>query len=260
VTLGISSDAINTPRLKTCFLELIPLLLLKFSSCTLLDVLCMFLMIACRGKGKIPRWEPRSRVAVYLGHSPHHAQSVALVLNLATGHVSPQFHMVFDDDFTTISHLKLGTVPKNWPELYKNNRELLTDEPFHLNGEWTHSLSTQPSVQWLSATLDSQPTTFDNLLDSTASSTSFAGKASPHPAHAAQSEASIASQSEGDIVVQDEGVLAVQDEGVDPITGDDYPSCHNFSVDFDASLHMPEPINFSEAGLRRSSRNRKPTD
>jgi hypothetical protein len=64
-------------------------------------------------EGKIPRWEPRSRVAVYLGHSPHHIQSVALVLNLATGHVSPQFHMVFDDDFTTISHLKLGMVPTN---------------------------------------------------------------------------------------------------------------------------------------------------
>jgi hypothetical protein len=165
--------------------------------------------------------------------------------------------MVFEDDFTTVSHLKLGTVPTNWPELYENNRELLTDEPFHLNGDWTNSLSTQPSVQWLSATLDSQPTTFDNLLASTSSLTSIHDEASTH---AAPSEGAVASQSEGDIVAQDEGVLAAQDEGVDPITGDDYPSYHNFSVDFDASLRMPAPINFSEAGLQRSSRSRTPTD
>jgi hypothetical protein len=37
---------------------------------------------------KMPCWEPRSRIGVNLGHSPHHAQSVALVLNLSAGHVS----------------------------------------------------------------------------------------------------------------------------------------------------------------------------
>jgi hypothetical protein len=29
-----------------------------------------------QGESKIPRCEPRSRAAVYLGRSPHHAQSV----------------------------------------------------------------------------------------------------------------------------------------------------------------------------------------
>jgi hypothetical protein len=85
-----------------------------------------------QGDSKIPRWEPRSQVGVYLGHSPYHAKSVALVLNLATGHISPQFHMVFDDDFTTISHLKLGTVPTNWPELFEHSRESVTDETYRL--------------------------------------------------------------------------------------------------------------------------------
>ncbi|KAL7546945.1 LOW QUALITY PROTEIN: hypothetical protein ACHAWF_014538, partial [Thalassiosira exigua] len=32
-----------------------------------------------------PKWEPRSRIGVYLGHSPFHAGSVALVFNPATG-------------------------------------------------------------------------------------------------------------------------------------------------------------------------------
>ena len=32
-----------------------------------------------------PKWEPRSRIGVYLGHSPFHAGSVALVFNPRTG-------------------------------------------------------------------------------------------------------------------------------------------------------------------------------
>ena len=49
-----------------------------------------------------PKWEPRSRSGIYLGHSPFHAGSVALVLNPATVYVSPQCHVVFDDKFTQL--------------------------------------------------------------------------------------------------------------------------------------------------------------
>ena len=45
------------------------------------------------------KWEQRARIGIYLGHSPFHAGSVALVLNPRTGLVSPQFHVVFDDNF-----------------------------------------------------------------------------------------------------------------------------------------------------------------
>jgi hypothetical protein len=45
-----------------------------------------------------PKWDPRARLGIYLGHSPSHAGSVALVLNPRTGLVSPQFHVVIDDD------------------------------------------------------------------------------------------------------------------------------------------------------------------
>ena len=49
-----------------------------------------------------PKWKQRSRLGVYLGPSPNHARSVALVLNPRTGHVSPQFHIKFDDFFETV--------------------------------------------------------------------------------------------------------------------------------------------------------------
>lgn len=34
---------------------------------------------------KIPKWHPRSRQAVYLGHSPRHVQTVPVILNIQTG-------------------------------------------------------------------------------------------------------------------------------------------------------------------------------
>jgi len=46
---------------------------------------------------RIGKWNERARIGIYLGSSPRHSRKVALVLNLVTGHVSPQFHCVFDD-------------------------------------------------------------------------------------------------------------------------------------------------------------------
>ena len=52
---------------------------------------------------KLPRWNPRSKMGQFLGRSREHSSSVALVRNLNTGAVSAQFHVVFDDHFTTTS-------------------------------------------------------------------------------------------------------------------------------------------------------------
>lgn len=71
----------------------------------------------------IPKWAPRSTAGIYLGMSPHHASSVALVLNLQTGHVSPQFHVIFDDDFATVSYLPNGNEPPFWETLATQNME-----------------------------------------------------------------------------------------------------------------------------------------
>ena len=64
-----------------------------------------------------PKWEPRSRIGVYLGHSPLHAGNVVLVWNPTTGRVSPQYHVVFDNNFTTVPYMEAGTLPPNWQEL-----------------------------------------------------------------------------------------------------------------------------------------------
>ena len=51
---------------------------------------------------KLPRWQPRSRRGVFVGFSPKHSSDVPLVLNLQTGSISPQYHIVFDDTFSTV--------------------------------------------------------------------------------------------------------------------------------------------------------------
>ena len=49
-----------------------------------------------------PKWDQRARVGIYLGPSPSHNKNVALVLDRKTGLVSPQFHVLFDNDFQTV--------------------------------------------------------------------------------------------------------------------------------------------------------------
>ncbi len=65
---------------------------------------------------KIPKWQPRSRRGQFMGFSPLHASTVALVRNLTTGNISPQFHVVHDSYFETV-HSSPDETPKVWPEL-----------------------------------------------------------------------------------------------------------------------------------------------
>jgi hypothetical protein len=43
---------------------------------------------------------------MFLGLIQHHAIEVPLVLNLGTGSVTTQFHVVFDDLFTTVPSIE----------------------------------------------------------------------------------------------------------------------------------------------------------
>ena len=48
------------------------------------------------------KWTDRARVRIFLCHSPHHVTDIPLILNTQTGLVSPQFHLIYDDDFDTV--------------------------------------------------------------------------------------------------------------------------------------------------------------
>ena len=61
-------------------------------------------------RNPFPKWGERSRIGIFLCHSPHHASSVPLILSTQTGLVSPQFHCVFDDNFDTVKREQADTI------------------------------------------------------------------------------------------------------------------------------------------------------
>jgi hypothetical protein len=49
-----------------------------------------------------PKWTKRTTQNVYVGHLHHYSKSVPMVWDLKTRLVSPQFHVMFDDNFDTV--------------------------------------------------------------------------------------------------------------------------------------------------------------
>ena len=96
----------------------------------------VFVLSAKARELKIPKWDPRARVGVYLGHSPSHAGTVALVLNPITLHVSPQYHVIFDDNYSTVPYLRRSEKPPNWTDLCIKSRTIATTEDFDEATKW----------------------------------------------------------------------------------------------------------------------------
>jgi hypothetical protein len=59
-----------------------------------------------------------------------HASNVSMILNPRMGHVSPQFHVVYNDDFMTVQYLCTATVPSHWAALVQASAsvELYTEQ------------------------------------------------------------------------------------------------------------------------------------
>jgi len=92
---------------------------------------------------KIPKFEPRSNRAVFMGFSPMHSSSSPLTLDLNSGAIRPHYHCIFDDWFATVSSQTDNTKPVDfdsepWSELLMHNRyfypldddDPLLDTPF----------------------------------------------------------------------------------------------------------------------------------
>ena len=91
---------------------------------------------------KLPRWEPRSRRGVFVGLSTIHSSEVPLVLNLTTGSITTQYHVVFDDRFSTVESIGHDdTPPSYWEDLCLENSIYVptdgtSDTPVHLEDDW----------------------------------------------------------------------------------------------------------------------------
>ena len=65
---------------------------------------------------KVPKWSPRARRGVYLGVSAAHSSNVPLVYTIKTGSITPQYHIVFDDCFSTV--VAEAEEPQVWNQLF----------------------------------------------------------------------------------------------------------------------------------------------
>jgi len=188
------------------------------------------------GVGGAPKWEPRSRLGIYVGHSPSHAGSVALVLNPRTGHVSPQFHVVFDDHFTTVPFMEKNEVPPHWSKLIENSSEKVTEEHYELAKTWLFP-DPEPgdiSMPERNQTVSNNENFSDRMTDHNLSQNSPSTEIQPP------------------IQV---GFSISDATGISPQNGDyiQRPLLPIISQDQD-SFSAPRLINLETSGLRRSSR------
>ena len=72
----------------------------------------------------------------FLGYSDEHSLLVATVCHLTTGHVSPQYHVVFDDLFHTVFGDVNDALNKAICDiLWQTDRELYAEDKFNAEGE-----------------------------------------------------------------------------------------------------------------------------
>ena len=83
----------------------------------------VYVLDPCLQQGKkLPRCEPRARKGIFVGFSQVYSSDVPLILNPRTGHISPQYHVVFDDTFSTVESLGIDDPPPAfWDEINLND-------------------------------------------------------------------------------------------------------------------------------------------
>jgi Reverse transcriptase (RNA-dependent DNA polymerase) len=109
---------------------------------------------------KLPKWTPRSRRGVFVGLSKRHASTAPLILNLDTLYISPQFHCVFDNWFSTVSGESQDPPPLAdpiWDNLFGNSRfQYYFDnyQPPPLSDEWERYSTSQQQANRVRAAQD----------------------------------------------------------------------------------------------------------
>ncbi len=96
-----------------------------------------------RDGASVPKFEARSKRGQHMGYSPLHSSSVGLIRNLKTNHVSPQFHVLYDDHFETVTCTDENPPPRSvWETMYMFQRSPDVD--------WDYDVAPpELAVEWL---------------------------------------------------------------------------------------------------------------
>ena len=84
---------------------------------------------------KLPKWALQAHLGVFLGFSTLHSSRVPLVMNVDTGKISPQFHVIFDDKFETVLSMASDkSIGDQWKSIFHLKLECFEDVEFDENG------------------------------------------------------------------------------------------------------------------------------
>ena len=75
---------------------------------------------------------------------------MSLVLNPSTVHVLPQFHVVFDDEFTTVPFMREVTIPTNWTDLVQRSSQSGAPDNIYLKDTWFYPNPEEDPIKTLS--------------------------------------------------------------------------------------------------------------
>jgi hypothetical protein len=90
---------------------------------------------ALQDRHKIPKWAPCAHLEIFLGFSTLHSSQVPIVMNVDTGKISPQFHIIFDDKFKTVVSMSSGdSLGDQWKAIFCLDRECYEDVDCNKNG------------------------------------------------------------------------------------------------------------------------------
>jgi hypothetical protein len=75
-----------------------------------------------------PKWDSRARQGIFVGFSTQHSTTVPLILNPRTQLISPQYHVIFDDTFSTVpSVTSIADHDKRFEEWFHSSLEQYVD-------------------------------------------------------------------------------------------------------------------------------------
>jgi hypothetical protein len=85
---------------------------------------------------KIPNWTLGHVSAFSLGFSDLHSSQVPLVLNVESKHISPQFHVIFDDKFETVHSLPSNQpLDQQWAKIFSLGHECFANMDYNENDQ-----------------------------------------------------------------------------------------------------------------------------
>jgi hypothetical protein len=76
------------------------------------------------------KWKPRAWKGVHIGHSTCHASSIPLIYNPETTHISPQFHVIYDEHFKTATGPTMDDNNQYLEKLFNTSARWLYKDPY----------------------------------------------------------------------------------------------------------------------------------